>query len=222
MYRYDGTTWIQQQKLIALDGSAGDQFGCSVSISDNLVIIGARYDDIGSAYIYRYLGIGWYQESKLLASDAVGQNFGFSVSIHGNVGIVGAIGGTNDNGVQTGAAYVYRYDGWTWIEERKLLASDGADTDFFGGSVALGGDRVIVGAWRDDDHGINSGSAYLFDLPARWCSSDVNADSVTDVLDLEAVILAWGTSDAAADVNNDGIVDVLDLVEVILGWGPCA
>jgi hypothetical protein len=53
------------------------------------------------------------------------------------------------------------------------------------------------------------------------CPEDVNDNGMVDVQDLVAVILAWGTSDAAADVNDTGIVDVADLVAVIVKWGPC-
>ncbi len=101
-------------------------------------------------------------EFKILASDgAAGDLFGESVSISGDVAIVGARL-DDDNGVNSGSAYVFRLVGGSWIEEAKLTASDGAASDLFGFSVSISGDVAIVGAFFDDDNGTDSGSAYVF------------------------------------------------------------
>jgi hypothetical protein len=163
IYRFDGTSWVEETRLLASDGGAEDRFGWSVSLADNLAVVAAiRNDDQGSAYVYRFNGTSWVEEAKLLASDGrSGDHFGRSVSVVGDVAVVGAYL-DDDNGTDSGSAYVYRFDGTSWVEEAKLLPSDGAATDLFGGSVSIAGEVVVVGARWDDDNGNNSGSAYVY------------------------------------------------------------
>ena len=116
IYRYNLTTlmWVEEAILSASDGAAGDQFGWSVSISstpgNEVVIVGAKDDGNGSAYIYRFNGVSWGEEQKLTASDgAAGDSFGFSVSISGATGNEVAIVGSfhdDDNGMNSGSAYI--------------------------------------------------------------------------------------------------------------------
>ncbi|MHC4510547.1 MAG: LamG-like jellyroll fold domain-containing protein, partial [Planctomycetota bacterium] len=160
MFGWDGTSWVQQQKLLAADGAAGDRFGRSVSLSGDFAIVGAPKDDdkgnnSGSAYIFKWDGTSWVQQQKLLASDGAARDqFGPSVSISGDLAIVGAPG-DDDKGKWTGSAYIFKRDGTSWVQQQKLLASDGAAIDFFGTSVSISGDLAIVGA---DE----AGSAYIF------------------------------------------------------------
>jgi len=164
IFRLDGGTWVQETKLTASDGAASDWFGYSVSISGDRVIVAAYGDDdngagSGSVYMYKRNGSSWTDEQKLTASDGeASDNFGRSVSISGDTAIVGAIG-DDDKGDSAGAAYVFRLDGDTWVQETKLTASDGAASDWFGYSVSIYGDRAIAGAHRDDGY---TGSAYVF------------------------------------------------------------
>ena len=157
-------------KMIAADGEPGDSFGCSVSISGDYAIVGACGDDdngsdSGSAYIFVRTGGGWIQQSKLKADDgAAGDYFGYSVSISGDYVIVGAYG-DDDNGSDSGSAYIFERTGGEWIQRATLKAGDGAAGDNFGYSVSISGDHAIVGASADDDNGYNSGSAYIFKKP---------------------------------------------------------
>lgn len=82
----------------------------------------------------------------------------------GNTAIVGALG-DDDNGSNSGSAYIFEKQAGTWVETKKLTASDGAADDIFGRSVSISEDRAIVAAIRDDDNGSNSGSAYIFEPP---------------------------------------------------------
>jgi hypothetical protein len=169
IFRWDGTAWVQQQKLLASDGAASDYFGYSVSISGDLAIVGAFGDDdkgidSGSAYIFKRDGTGWSQQQKLTASDGAGYDwFGYSVSISGDLAIVGAHR-DDDKENNSGSAYIFKWDGTAWVQQQKLTASDGAARDWFGWSVSISGDKIIVGAYGDDDKGAKSGSAYIF----RW------------------------------------------------------
>ncbi len=158
-------------KLSASDYiSSADGFGESVSISGNAIIVGASgvadYGIVsGAAYIYELdAGTGNWVEQKLLASDsASGDYFGKSASISGDTVIIGAHG-NDDLGSMSGSAYIFVRDSGTgvWAQQKKLLASDGVTFDFFGRSVSISGDTVIVGAAYDDDNGDSSGSAYIF------------------------------------------------------------
>jgi hypothetical protein len=164
----DGS-WTQTQKLTASDGAADDQFGASVSISGDVALVGANYDDdrgsnSGSVYVFtRQQGGSWTQTQKLTASDAaVNDQFGVSVSISGDVALVGAVR-EDGRGNESGSAYIFtRGQDGTWSQTQKLTASDGAGGDRFGVSVSVSGDVALVGALYDDDRGSDSGSAYIF------------------------------------------------------------
>ena len=151
------------QKLLASDGAARDLFGDSVAISGDRAIVGARQDDnfSGAAYVFeRAAGGGWREVAKLIG-------LGDSVAISGDRAIVGGSG--NDSG--SGAAYVFeRAASGEWNEVAKLTAADGATGDFLGRSVALSGNRAVVGAPGDDGNGNDAGSAYVFERAAggRW------------------------------------------------------
>ena len=167
IFKRDGTTWIQQTKLLASDGVENDFFGCSVSIDGDYAIVGAYCDDdngdlSGSAYIFKSEDTTWIQQAKLIASDgASGDAFGNYVSIDGDYAIVGAYC-DDDNGIWSGSAYVFKREDTTWIQQAKLLASDGLANDFFGCSVSINDDYAIVGAYYDGDNGLLSGSSYIF------------------------------------------------------------
>jgi len=162
VFKRSGSTWNQQAKLIASDGTQGDQFGWSVSICDNYAIISAYNDDdnglsSGSAYIFSRSGTTWTQQEKLLASDGTADDyFGHSVSIDDNYVIIGAP--YNHNGDYYGSAYIFTRSGTIWTEQTKLLASDGAAGEQFGYSVSIDGDYAIIGA----SNGAKSNTAYVF------------------------------------------------------------
>ncbi|NNG02371.1 MAG: hypothetical protein HKM93_23545 [Desulfobacteraceae bacterium] len=175
--------WGQVKKITAADGAAGDWFGYSVSISGDTLVVGAYWDDdkgsaSGSAYIFSRDQGGadnWGQVKKITAADgAAGDWFGYSVSISGDALVVGAYG-DDDNGFISGSAYIFsRNEGGAnnWGQVTKITAADGAKFDFFGVSVSISGDTLVVGARWDDDKGTSSGSAYIFscdqDGPNNW------------------------------------------------------
>ena len=112
--------------------------------------------------IFFYTAVNAQIETKIIAGDGVEFDyFGHSLSISDNYILVGAPG-DDDNGSYSGSAYVCRCDGIGWIKEAKLLPSDGAEGDWFGGSVSINKDIIVVGACTDDDNGYNSGAVYIF------------------------------------------------------------
>ncbi|HSN84954.1 MAG TPA: FG-GAP repeat protein, partial [Polyangiales bacterium] len=167
--------WVEQQKLVAADGVAGDRFGVSVAIDGNTIVIGAERDDPndasctgscdhGSAYVFVRDAFGvWTQQAKLTAGDAASSDtFGCAVAVSGDTALIGSRG-DDDNGNGSGAAYVFQRSGASWLEQQKLGASDGAAADMFGAAVALDGNRAVIGAQGDDDNGSTSGAAYVFE-----------------------------------------------------------
>ena len=159
-------TWEQKAKLVASDGVMNDQFGYSVAISGNYVIIGSLYNisNSGSAYIFkRNSDESWTQKAKLRASDAdINDKFGNAVSISGDYVVIGALE-DKENGIESGSAYIFKRNAnESWTQKAKLLASDGEDYGRFGGSVSISGDDLIIGADGDNDQGANSGSAYIY------------------------------------------------------------
>jgi len=167
IFTRNGTTWTQQQKLLASDGEVWDFFGGSVSLSGDTALIGASYDNdngdaSGSAYVFTRTGTTWTQQAKLLASDGATQDyFGYAVSLDGDTAFIGAEG-DDDNGVDSGSAYVFTRTGTTWTQQQKLAASDGAAGDIFGYSVSFDGDTALIGAVWDANKGPDAGSAYVF------------------------------------------------------------
>jgi len=166
----DPLVWIQKAKLLASDGAAGEHFGRAVAIDGDYALVGAYWDDdqgttSGSAYIFERDGLGqWPQKTKLLATDgASGDRFGQSVSISGNYALIGAPG-HDHSGVDSGAVYVFERDSQgQWSQKLELLAADATVGDYFGHAVSVSGDYAIVGAYLDDDSGLSSGSAYIFE-----------------------------------------------------------
>lgn len=166
IFRFNGTTWIQEAKLLASDGEASDEFGTSVALDGTVALIGAPNDDdnnsnAGAVYVFTFDGSQWDQESKLLASDGSSSDgFGISVSISGSFAVVGAYL-EDEVATNCGAAYVYRSIGTAWIEMGKLLPNDGSSDDRFGWSVCNEGEAVVIGSRWEDANGLNSGSAYV-------------------------------------------------------------
>jgi len=187
----------ESAKLTASDAGLGDDFGVAVSISGDTIVVGAvqanvgGHNDQGAAYVFVKPGGGWSghltEDAKVTASDgSAGDQFGDSVSIDGDTVVVGAhfhnVGGHSDH---QGSAYVFVEPAGGWAgsltETAELTASDGAVGDAFG-SVAVGGDTVLVGAPQHDGTGlIDRGSAYVFVEPAGgW------AGSLTETAELTA------------------------------------
>ena len=159
-----GTSWTEQQKLNVTTGQSQDNFGYSVSISGDYIVVGAQgyLSSKGSAYVFVRDGTQWTHQQQLVASDGeTGDYFGYSVSISGAYVAVGA----RYDDSSRGSTYVFLRSQTEWNEQQKVTVSDGAGADFFGSSVSISEDGyALVGATGDDDDGYESGSAYVFAL----------------------------------------------------------
>lgn len=166
VFQRSGISWIAEAKLTASDAATGDAFGDGVAISGDYVVVGAQQNDdagseSGSAYVFHWSGTTWTEQAKLTASDAQPDaRFGRSVAVDGDYAVVGAT--ENLLELAPGSAYVFRRDGATWTEEAKLTASDAGPDDRFGGSVAICGDYLVVGARSHDGAAVDAGAAYVF------------------------------------------------------------
>ncbi|MCP5467665.1 MAG: DUF4215 domain-containing protein [Deltaproteobacteria bacterium] len=167
VFKRNGDEWNETQKLVASDGDQYDYFGHSVSIYSDYVVIGARWGDnqeinTGTAYVFKRTGDEWNETQKLVAPDGAGFDyFGHSVSISGNYIVIGAIE-DDDQNLDSGAAYVFKRNGDEWNETQKLVAPDGAEFDYFGHSVSISGNYIVIGARWGDNQEINTGTAYVF------------------------------------------------------------
>ena len=163
--------WQQIAKLLAPASSF--EFGISVSLSNSTALIGAQssLDSTKSGYAFIFErdtgGQGnWGQVARLKAEDAQEFDyFGSPVSLSDSTALVGAHR-DGDGGIESGSAYIFERDAGgegNWGQVAKLTAADATANDNFGISVSLDGVTALIGAYRDGDGGINSGSAYIFE-----------------------------------------------------------
>jgi hypothetical protein len=157
----------QLTKITASDGTSSDQFGWSVAVGSGRIVVGAYGDagGTGSTYIFDLDG---NQLTKITASDGTSSDqFGVSVAVGCGRIVVGASGDDVGSNNDQGSAYIFDLNG---NQLAKITASDGAGGDFFGGSVAVGSGRIVVGASGHDDPVLSTGAAYIFDLDGNQLS----------------------------------------------------
>jgi hypothetical protein len=185
--------WSESAQLLASDAGTGDQFGSGLAIDEDTVIVGSRYDTeipgryppgSGSAYVFvRDRAGAWSEQAKLRGSDTndqLMQAFGGSIDLEGDTAIIGAF--RYDWGV--GAAYVFTRNGiGQWTEQARLLDPEAEPDAWFGYSVGLYGENVVIGAPLKGDW---AGAAYIFgrdgagawNLRTKLVGSDGNADDL--------------------------------------------
>ena len=216
-----GYEYLQAQiaKLTASDGVAGDLFGHSVAVDGDTAVVGAYEDESekGAAHVLAKDSSGaWSQVAKLTASDGeAGDIFGWSVAVDGDTVVVGA---RYDD-----SAYVFTKPGTGWAtatETAKLTASDGVVGDWFGQSVAVDGDTVVVGASEDD----GSGSAYVFTKAADSVWTDatqtakLTASDGDDFDEFGKSVAVDGDTVVAGAPNNDGYGSAYVFIKPAAGW----
>ncbi|MFN2137944.1 MAG: hypothetical protein ACK2UK_18460 [Candidatus Promineifilaceae bacterium] len=181
----NGGVWSEQQKLIADDGAATDQFGYDVDLFEDTAIVGAiganagGHSNQGAAYVFTRTGTVWSQQQKLVADDGAQDDIlGFSVAVFGDSALAGAPGATV-NGVDQGAAYLFTREGTTWSQQQKLTPRNGEDDDIFGFALALDADTVVAGAPAADPEAIsNAGKVYFSTRgPVPWLPLGNNVTS---------------------------------------------
>ncbi len=176
--------WGQVTALTASDGTAGGEFGRSVAVDGDTIVVGDIWDDergknAGAAYVFQRDQGGlqnWGEVAKLTPTDAAsGDWFGESVAIDGDTLVVGALFDDGSQIDDTGSAYVFQRDhggAGSWGQLQKLTVPAAQFEDFFGSRTAIDGDIAIVGAPLDDSRGADAGAVYLFQRdhggPDNW------------------------------------------------------
>ncbi|MFN0010963.1 MAG: FG-GAP repeat protein [Phycisphaerales bacterium] len=236
----------QQAYLKASNTGAGDEFGHCVAVSGDTVVVGAYLEnssatgvdgnqadnnkpDSGAAYVFVRTGTTWTQQAYLKASNTgTSDVFGYSVAISGDTVVVGAesedSNATGINGNQAdnsassaGAAYVFVRTGTTWTQQAYLKASNTGTNDFFGVSVAISGDTVVVGAPGEassatgvngnqvNNSFINAGAAYVFVRSGiTWSQQAYLKASNADVSDSFGSSVAISGDTVVAGAHNEG------------------
>lgn len=175
VFKWSGSAWLQEAKLLAADGGADDLFGNSVSLSGDCALVGAFLDDneggneAGAAYVFCRNGSVWAQQGKILAADGMPDDrFGESVSLSDDRGVVGASRDDTSDGADAGSVYSFRWNGATWVQEVQLVAADAGIDDRFGRAVAHSGVQAVFGAASHNAMALtDAGAAYAFRLPAH-------------------------------------------------------
>jgi hypothetical protein len=163
-----GDCWIQEAKLKAALPRANAYFGFSLAIEGEKIGIGAPFSSlgaspyVGNACVFERTGQDWIQTAELWPEDPGSyQFFGWSVALNANSLIVGA---PSASGSVSSSGVVYLFDqvGPIWSQTVRLEADDAATGDWFGASVAMQDDTLVVGSSQDSTFGFRGGSVYLF------------------------------------------------------------
>ncbi|MBN2445595.1 MAG: right-handed parallel beta-helix repeat-containing protein [Phycisphaerae bacterium] len=195
-YESGTDTWVQQQLLVPSTSNTGDDFGRSVAIDGDVVLVGSPNADpnsvnAGAVYVFRHDGQVWVEEQKLIETPTTdGGNFGQSVALSGSMAVIGAP--HSDVAINdAGAVFVFEETGGVWTQTAALVASDAGGSDRFGQAVATDGAVIVVGADLNDGLGSNAGLAYVFaESGGTWLETQTLAGSNTDAGDYFGAPLA--------------------------------
>ena len=145
-----------------------DNFGKEISMYGDTLVVGAHWDDTGatnagSVYVYVRSGTTWSLQQTINNPSPTSEDwFGISVSIYGDTLVVGANLDETGGGINTGSVYIYTRSGTTWSLQQTISNPTPVDADYFGGSVSLYGDTLVVGTSSDDTGATDAGSVYVY------------------------------------------------------------
>ncbi len=176
-FRYDGSAWALEDKLIPFAFARDEWFGFSIDLIDDAIspvlVVGAPAtlypaELPGSVYVFRHDGSRWLQAAQLFATDrSIDDQFGFAVAASPEAIVIGAPS-SDDAGESTGSAYIFRALHGSWIQEQKLLAPMPEVGAGFGRSVAFAGSDAVVGAPRESTYGQAAGAVHVYDASGSW------------------------------------------------------
>lgn len=165
VFSLEDNVWVNKGQIIPNDAAAGNNFGQAVSIYNNTIFIGAPNSNSnkGSVYTYNKTANGsWNYVSKIVTNDGVANDkFGVSICIFGDKAI---IGNPNSDG-RSGSAYVFKYNGSSWNQLKKLVPTTSESyQDKYGAAVSMSDKYYVVGAPEDKEKSTNSGCAYVYNV----------------------------------------------------------
>ena len=199
VFRFDGTDWDEEQELVGSQADEFATFGGSLAIQGDRLFVGAYGND--STYSFSYDGSSWIEEQVLTASDEDTSEglFGFGVALDGKTALVAA-SGDNSN---TGAAYLFRFEGGAWVEKQKIIASDGQPSDRLGRGMALEGGRALIGAENND--GLRGAAYAFFGLFCADGSVNTGSGATFNTLAIEG---SAGGGDRTVQMQEGEFIDV--------------
>ena len=185
-------------------------FGYSVALSADFSVVGAPFDETfaqagGAAYVYRAISSGWVEVAQLFGDDPEPDTddcFGYSVAIYGDTILIGAPQDYEHHSLQ-GTAFVYEYDGVSWNQTARLAPVDSSINHmYFGASVALEGNRAMIGAYQGNGA---AGSAYIFERSGSvWSEVARLTASDAEVLDHFGISVALSGDWALVGAHRKG------------------
>jgi hypothetical protein len=220
IYRRTAAGWVQEARLVAADGAAGDRFGNVVAMSAGTIAVGSYLADIGgqvdqgAAYVFVRQGDSWVQQAKLVDPDgAADDKFGNAIAAEGDLVAVAASSDAIGASSLQGSAHVFRRDAGAWTRVQRLTASDGAAANYFGSSIAMSRGTLLVGAFfAASAPGVSGGAAYVFDQAgglwsqtAKLVQADAQAGDffgVSVAIDGDMAIIGAFSDDRGANVNQ--------------------
>jgi hypothetical protein len=173
VFKRNGTTWTQMVGLQASDGKPQDQFGTSVALYNNILVVGAPWRDngndenAGAVYPFALVNGSWLSRGVINDPDLNGNHyFGHAVDFWNNTLVAGSSTSVTD-GKSCGAVFTYltNADGSTWINGVKIIPPVNKRQDWmhFGLSVSFNNDTLLIGSPSyDDGTNENTGAAFLF------------------------------------------------------------
>lgn len=173
VFKLIGNHWLETQKLSASDASENKAFGITCAIDGDTIIVGATNDSefkpfAGAVYVFEFDGSAWHETDKLHAQNPDPQVvFGHSLDVSGDTIVVASVGRA-DPPLRFGAAYIFRRTPSGWHQQKKITTDevvvDGRPENMgqFGLTVAVSGDRVVVGSPNDPTINYWSGSAFVY------------------------------------------------------------
>jgi hypothetical protein len=204
VYSKDGTSWAFQKKLFASAPNQDNNFGSAIAMHGTSAMSNAPGDagSVGLVSFFKQVGTDWTDDGFVLEPPMPTNGwFGESISLLHNRAVIGRTDVKNG----AGNAFIYSRTDEGWMLEDKLNASTRAAGDAFGRSVSVSTHGIFVGADGDDDAGLGSGAAFVYDIQTRSdCLADTNQDGQLTMDDFNDWLTAFNNQLPWCDQNGDG------------------
>jgi len=183
IFKFNGTSWELQNSFNLDEQTENDRFGFMVDISGDYAIANAVYwddtniTDCGAAWVFKRNGDTWEIQQQLLASNREKEDNCTSVVIEGNYAMLGFYA-EDTKALHAGAVYVFKKTPFGWEETQKLMASDGVGSAFFGRSMAMDSDYVLIGT-DNHDQGKGTEDSRLSDITLLFMMKRAHAQGIS-------------------------------------------